>query len=347
MIYLPPPRLETKQDARQSLQLAIGVEFGTLPPYLYALYTIAPGTNPEASRLIRTVVLEEMVHMCLACNILNALGGDPLIQVQHYPGPLPGDIGPPGEGPLWLHLYRFSPEAMDQGMKIEKPVDAPNFPVTGVGEPPPTSVTIGQFYALLDRFLSTLPADDWMPNRNQLSDTQFFSGQIFAVNNYADAKRAIEGIVSEGEGSRQSTKYDPLDFQGDVAHYFRFGEIFNNKVLTKTETDPFYTFGPTELGVDWAGAYPAIKDPATHNFSLDPPAAQVAQQACNQAFSAMIDRLQLAVRGRPGALGEAVRYMFDLRLAALHAMTVPLADGVQVAGPAFQYVSPVAGGDRA
>ncbi|MFK5012155.1 ferritin-like domain-containing protein, partial [Klebsiella pneumoniae] len=27
------------------LQTAIGVEFGTLPPYLYALYSIMPETN--------------------------------------------------------------------------------------------------------------------------------------------------------------------------------------------------------------------------------------------------------------------------------------------------------------
>jgi hypothetical protein len=29
--------------------------------------------------------------------------------------------------------------------------------------------------------------------------------------------------------------------------------------------------------------------------------------------------------------------MFDLRTAALHAFTVPLADGSRVAGPAFRY----------
>jgi hypothetical protein len=57
----------------------------------------------------------------------------------------------------------------------------------------------------------------------------------------------------------------------------------------------------------------------------------------------MIDALQRAVAGVDGALGEAVRFMFDLRMAALHAFTVPLNNG-KVAGPAFIYVANLDGG---
>jgi hypothetical protein len=92
VIRLAVKKLTTIQDAQSLLQTAVGVEFGTLPPYLYALYSIPPGTNAGSSQLIRSVALQEMIHMCLACNILNALGGNPVIQVQAYPGPLPGDI---------------------------------------------------------------------------------------------------------------------------------------------------------------------------------------------------------------------------------------------------------------
>jgi hypothetical protein len=57
----------------------------------------------------------------------------------------------------------------------------------------------------------------------------------------------------------------------------------------------------------------------------------------------MIDAIQRAVTGTEGALGEAVRFMFDLRMAALHAFTIPLNSG-QVAGPAFLYAAQNAGG---
>src|ERR1700742_2534422 len=96
MIRLQLNKLTTVQDAQQLLQTAIGVEFGTLPPYLYALYSIRPGTNAAAYERIKSIVLQEMVHFGLACNILNALGGRPALNPQTYPGPLPGDIGPDG-----------------------------------------------------------------------------------------------------------------------------------------------------------------------------------------------------------------------------------------------------------
>jgi hypothetical protein len=335
VIRLQLNKLATIGDAQALLQTAIGVELGTLPPYLYSLYSIRPGTNAEAARRIKSIAQQEMIHLCLGCNILNALGGTPALNPQSYPGPLPGDIGPDGT-PLTIHLYPFSREAMHQGMKIEEPEAPPDFPVharafTDVSS---KAVTIGQFYAALDRLLATLPASAWTPHRNQIIDDQFFPGQLFEVNGYADAHVAIDEIVSEGEG----VKNDPLDFEEDLAHYYRFGEIYHEKVLTLAPEEPLrYTWGPERLPVDWSGAYPAITDPGKIDFSKEPPAARAAQDACNAAFAAMVDALQRAVTGVPGALGQAVRCMFELRTAALKAFTVPLADGKQVAGPAFIY----------
>jgi hypothetical protein len=346
MIRLQLTPLNNVQDAQAMLQTAIGVELGTLPPYLYALYSIKPGTNAAAAQRIKSIAIQEMVHMCLVCNILNALGGKPVLDPQKYPGPLPGDIGPEGGEPLTLHLYPFSVEAMKQGMDIEQPAEVPDIPIQQhlALAHEEKSVTIGHFYTILDAFLSTLPATDWTPGRNQIVDNQFLAGQIFAVNNYSAAKKAIREIVSEGEGSKEgTTKFDPLDFKKEVAHYYRFGEIFHDKVLTKADNPLHYAWGPAPLGVDWSGAYPAISDPGTHDFSRDSPTAQAAQAACNAAFTAMVVALQRAVNGQDGALGEAVRMMFHLRVAAMHALTVPLANRALVAGPAFLFEPTTAG----
>ena len=51
----------------------------------------------------------------------------------------------------------------------------------------------------------------------------------------------------------------------------------------------------------------------------------------------MVEALQRAVTGQAAALGQAVRAMFDLRMAARQALSVPLADPALVAGPAFLY----------
>ncbi len=339
MIRLQLNPLSDVTDAWSALQTAIDLEFATLPPYLYAMFSIPPGENVAAAQLIKSVAMQEMIHMCLGCNILNALGGTPALTPTAFPGPLPGDIGPVGGEALDIHLYPLSEPAMQQAMNIEQPETIPDLPIVttrALLQEPAGSGTIGQFYARLDAFLATLPAGDWQPNRNQITDNQFFPGQLFAVNNYDDAHRAISQIVSEGEGAAD----DPLDFQEQPAHYYRFGEIFYNKVLTRNPAAPKgYQWGPDALGVDWTQVYPAICDPGTRDFSNDPPAAQAAQADCNAAFTAMVNALRSAVSGGDGQLGVAVRAMFELRLAAKVALHCPLADGAGVAGPAFIYLS--------
>jgi hypothetical protein len=334
MIRLQATPPTSVDDAIAMLQTAAGIEFGTLPPYLYAKFSILPGTNPAAMDRLAMIVGQEMIHLCLVCNIINALGGTPQLKAPVYPCTL-GDIGPPGGDPLMIHLLPFGPESMAQGMAIEEPEEVPPFEVVNLLMAPGGAMTIGQYYALVDAFLATLPASAWVPDNNQITDDQFFAGQLFAVNGYTDAHLAIQQIVSEGEGAKD----DPLDFQNELAHYYRFGEIFYDKVLTKIPQDPGYQWGPEPLGVDWSAAYPAIPDPGSHDFSEDSEAAQAAQAACNLAFSGMIDALQLAVKGEAGQLGAAVRRMFELRMAAIAALQVPLADGKSVAGPAFLYTS--------
>jgi hypothetical protein len=333
MILLELKRVETVDDAIDLLQMAITLEFRTLPPYLYALYSIRPGTNATALSRIRFVAMEEMIHMCLACNILNALGSNPKLTAPTYPGPLPGGISGGGKEPLIVHLLPFSKDAIAQAMAIEEPEGGPiDFPHQMLEAAQPTFMTIGQLYHHLDSFLATLPASRWSSGRNQIDDRQFLAGEVFAVNGYDDAHRAIDRIVSEGEGTRDS----PLDFEGEVAHYYRFGEIFYDQVLTKANNPKGYAW-QGKLGVDWTGVCPAIADPSSHDFSGDPPAARAAQDLCDAAFTRLVQELQRAVAGEGGRLGNAVRAMFDLRMAARQALTVPLADPTHVAGPSFRY----------
>jgi hypothetical protein len=325
MIFLEFKRLETVDDAKELLQMAIELEFSTLPPYLYALYSIRPDANAVAADRIKAVAMEEMVHMCLACNILNALGTNPTLTAPSYPGPLPGGISGGGKEPLIIHLYPFSKDAMAQAMAIEEPEGGPiEFPHELALAAAPTFMTIGEFYNHLDGFLATLPASGWSKGRNQLDDRQFLQGELFAVNGYDDAHRAIQRIVSEGEGTKES----PLDFEGEVAHYYRFAELFYDQVLTKADNPKGYVWRGT-LGVDWSAVYPAIADPGSHDFSKDPPPARAAQDRCDAAYTRLVQELQRAVAGETGRL--------DLRMAARQALTVPLADPAKVAGPSFRY----------
>lgn len=337
MIRLQPQPMGSILELQEALQKAIVLELSTLPPYLYASLTIRDDTNEAARRRISAIVGEEMVHMGLACNVLNAIGGTPVVAspsvVPTYPGPLPYDIGTEGGQPFIVSLLPFSPEAMDQAIHIEEPEDPLVFSAAATRDAGPTFQTIGQFYGALDKALARLPDDSWFtPPRNQLTDHPFFVGELFPVSGYETASQAIHRIVSEGEGTTRS----PLDFEGEVAHYYRFEEIRRDQVLQKDASTPRGFSWGEPLGVDWSAVVPAIADPAEHDFSGDPQ-AQAAQDACDAAFTTVLQEIDRAVNGEAGRLGEAVRAMFDLRLAARTALATPLAGSDLAAGPAFRF----------
>ena len=337
MIRLARQSMESIGDLHTALQKAIQIELSTLPPYLYAMFSIMDDTNEAAVTRLQAVVHEEMTHMSLACNILNAIGGSPVIAqeavVPTYPGPLPFDIGADGDEPFRISLLPFSPQAMAQGTHIEEPEEPLVFRNEFALAAEPTFDTIGQFYGNLDLRLKQLPTSQWSATpRNQIGDHPFFAGQLFPVTDYDSASRAISHIVSEGEGNTQS----PLDFEGDVAHYYRFEEIRRNQVLKNSADAPEGFVWGEPLGVDWSAVHPAIADPGQHDFSGDP-TAQAAQDQCDFAFTDMLQEIERAVTGEPDRLGNAVRAMFDLRLAARVAFTTPLIGSDQAAGPSFRF----------
>src|SRR4051812_6448817 len=102
---------------RELLQAAVTLELSTIPPYLCALYSMHPHGNDEAKLVIRSVVVEEMLHMVLAANVLNAIGGTPLVagaeHAPRYPHELPDGV--------ILDLLPFSPQAVEAFLTVENP----------------------------------------------------------------------------------------------------------------------------------------------------------------------------------------------------------------------------------
>ncbi|NEO96090.1 MAG: hypothetical protein F6K56_40470, partial [Moorea sp. SIO3G5] len=81
------------QDLYTHLQAALELEHSTIPPYLTALYSIQPNSNQTIAEIIFSVVREEMLHMVIVANVLNAIGGSPQVNkpefIPTYPGNLP------------------------------------------------------------------------------------------------------------------------------------------------------------------------------------------------------------------------------------------------------------------
>ena len=72
----PHPGSPRVEQLHRYLHAAMQLEHATIPPYLTALYSIRPGTNADAYHVLRVVAVEEMLHLTLAANVLNAVGGD-------------------------------------------------------------------------------------------------------------------------------------------------------------------------------------------------------------------------------------------------------------------------------
>src|SRR3954465_5321574 len=89
---LPPlGPIASLASLQEHLQWAIELEHFTIPPYLCALYSLDMDRNADAAEVIASVVIEEMLHLPLAANLLNAVGGRPQIDTPRLlrPCPLP------------------------------------------------------------------------------------------------------------------------------------------------------------------------------------------------------------------------------------------------------------------
>jgi hypothetical protein len=326
------------QAVQSALQNAIELEHSTIPVYLYALYSLDPQKNGTVTGIITSVVIEEMLHMTLACNILNALGGSPVIDnpglIPTYPGPLPGGV----DSDLTVHLAPFSHDQLAAFMKIEEPEDPLHFPVVetrGLEQPR----TIGQFYAEIKRQILLLGNGAFSSSpRNQVGP-DLMDGSV-VVTSVATAEQAIETIVEQGEGTKES----PLEAAtgNEIAHYYRYAEIYFGRKLIpnpdagpQTPPDNRYVYGGAPIPFDESGVYPVPSDPLAAKY----PPGSAARHACdtfNYSYTSLLKTLHATFNGQPDQINPAIGLMMSLKQQARDMMSGSNPSGVNV-GPSFEY----------
>jgi hypothetical protein len=325
-----------KPAVHAALQHAIELEHATMPPYLYALYSLVPGRNRGIADIIESVVVEEMLHLVLAANVLNALGGAPVLDdpavVPTYPGPLPGTV----ESDVVVGLAPFSIDLVGHVfMAIEEPEHPLEFPAAVAG---PQPLTIGAFYrrirekvvALGDSAFSAEP-------RNQISSR--LVRRAVEVTDVRSACGAIDTIVDQGEG----TATDPLEVVGDdYAHYYRFAEIFHGRRLIPRPVAPphappdeRYVYGGDPVPFDPGGVLAAPTNPK----ASDHPAGSAAREVCdtfNDTYTDLLGVLHATLNGEPSGFYSAIGLMMSLKQQAKDMMSGTVAAGATV-GPTFEY----------
>jgi hypothetical protein len=329
--------ITTLAELKEHLQTAIEIELSTIPPYLCALYSIKEGTNTFPTFIIRSVVIEEMLHMILAANILNAIGGKPEINtieaVPKYPGFLFHT-----DKKVKLELLPFSKGALEGFLKIEKPAETDEPPKNGHYH------SIGQFYEAIMNGLRNVNANKNIftgnPDR-QVRPEHYYGagGKLIVIENIDDACRAISEIMGQGEGiDHDILDGDPgaFDQSQEVAHYFRFNEILQGRYYKAGDTSKNPPTG-AEFPVDWDGVYKMEPNPKMNNYKNNTELYDLAL-GFNRTYMGLLDAIDHACNGFPQEIDQSVHLMYKLKEQAVDLIRIPIKGTGFNAGPSFEYV---------
>lgn len=253
----------TKENFPEAIQQAIGIEIATIPVYLFTYYSINRNPSEDtlkkqlydklvasgkgytqaelethvknlnadlqvfankAGALIMSVAIEEMLHMALSSNVMQATVGNPK-HVGQAPNAWPAYL--PGHDPEFpINRGKLSLRTLYTFLQIESP-----FSIKPVeGDPDANSfkalnyTTIGEFYYQIERYVCGLAAKDFNTTRPQLIpgkgfytpntvDTIYYdrkhqarlenagdSGGLIYVTDSKSAIEAMKEIVDQGEG---------------------------------------------------------------------------------------------------------------------------------------------------
>jgi hypothetical protein len=312
--------IATIDDLRAHVALATKVELSTIPPYLYAFYSIKDPES-EAARLIASVVVEEMLHACLTANLSAALGGDPHFgyeMIPSYPSPLAHH-----QPELVLELKRCTPELVQETfLTIEKPQAPGAIPEDDNFE------TLGQFYAALELAIDALSDDmDLFDNHQparQLSDPAFYgpvtynaadAGGLMLIQDRASADEALEIIIHQGEGVSDQRWADP-DHQ-ELTHYYKYLKIAD---------------GASPIGPVW----PVPDNPRTEDF---PNRLRKVSELFNALYGLVyvtMNDLYSGTQDQGEAIGRLYKLMrFGVSPTARYLVSQPIGPD-STAGPTFE-----------
>jgi hypothetical protein len=346
MLFVPRQPLETVEELRTALTNAIALELSTIPPYLTALFSIKPGANAAAGAIIRSVAIEEMLHLSLACNLINAVGGRPELPaaVVRYPSELPMGIGDEPGKPFVVALARLSEHSIRTFMTIEEPEHPLHFPVRKLrGAERADYHTIGEFYLAVRKLMIDLGEAIFTGPQDRQVTGWVGSDYLHAICNVDDATKAIDLIVDQGEGTTTSPAANPEE----LAHYYRFEQIHRHQTLIPDPGVPEgYEWGEPAVGLADNGVWPMLDNPPDVPLPDGSPVARVSDQF-DATYTALINELQRTFDGSPHAFGSAVAQMHALRLEAARLVPLEVPGTSGTAGPRFLYVDELrAGSDR-
>jgi hypothetical protein len=354
------PDITTIEALHCQLYAAMQLEHATIPVYLTAFYSVittdAPVTNIDVQQILRVIVVEEMLHLTIAANLMNAVGGKVDLTQPHFLPPYPQPL-PDGENDFVVGLGPLTRDVLETFLKIERPSMAPDpsrktmathaeqisaLTPQPPGQPDKRYHSIGDFYAAIAEAISFLENEarargetiftgdpDW-----QAKSFHYYSGggALEPITDLESAKRGIDLIIEQGEGESK----DPFGRGGELAHYYRFQQIEKGQYYLPGDTIDMPTGPKFRVDLDSRTHLYPIKP----NIRLEdyPPGSELAAaaRAFNRGYRDFLRLLTRAFGGHPDLLTEAVPHMFALRNAINELVRNPLPGTHYHAGPTFE-----------
>lgn len=248
------PHPPSREQLLYWLHEAAEIEHHLMCCYLYAAFSLKrdePGWTPEQRKAvagwrqsITAVALEEMTHLALVGNLMNALGAAPHLGRPAFPV----DSGPYPAG-FVIRLQPFSAATVEHFKFLERPshealADASGFepkrryqrqvPAGRLSPGPRDYSTVGELYETVAQSLAAASAVQ--------GEAALFIGDpalqldaslaplpgVAPVTDLASAERAIHTIVTQGEGAGS---------EHASSHFMRFCRI-GEELATLTAADP-------------------------------------------------------------------------------------------------------------
>jgi hypothetical protein len=307
------PPASDKQTLLAWLQTALELELGTIPPYMVALLSIQLPGNRASAEIIRSVMIEEMLHFVLIANVMNAVGGAPRINqvaAPSYPLQMQFEGKPFADRQFAIDLAPFSAAAISTFLQIELPHRPPQPELLEAKLVVPAP-TIGEFYGRIVSLLTQLdgqgPLFTGDPAR-QIGEDFYWSGGglITKVTDLPTAKAALELVINQGEAAPipDSPGDAKLGHPLSMGHYFRFREIEAGRRFGDGD-DPFGSPTGESMSVDYSAVYPTVINPTSAAYPDGSPLADL-NRSFNQRYTAMLQEIEQGLNGAPKALYTAI-----------------------------------------
>jgi hypothetical protein len=236
----------TVTDLLAALELAMHLEFSTIPPYLCAQWSIREDPD-RVEAVLHNIAVQEMQHLALVGNIITAFGSLPRIAnpqfLPSYPmNELPGGIRQRQP----VELKPLCKKQLEVFMQIERP-ESWSEDLSSERRP----ATVGDFYNAIVAGVKVLQPPI-RPDAHRVPVPHFAT-----ITTFQDVINTLERIKEEGEGFQDDPEEPPGDVdRATLAHYYAFKEIYMGRRLVRQ-------------GKKWKYHGDPIRMPKVYEFSLE------------------------------------------------------------------------------